>query len=180
MASYGAYITIDKNDHDVLHLSRTVASLSGFPNPVRIITSAELGKPDLQGLSSAARSKHTHRAKLGGAKKGRLLYVASGQVVLSYLGVHVPPEPGPIICEAFAAVEQASGSQSTRMQANLLEAAQELSVKALKRTGQVGQIAWATDDDELRKALQTLGFQPAAKPDHSDCNRAHYLEATFT
>lgn len=157
-----------------------MAPLHGFATPVRITTSADLGKRHLKGLSAEARSKHTERAKLGGASKGRLLYVASGQTVLAYLGVHVPPTPGPIICEAFAAVEEASDRQYAVMESYLLEAAQELSVEELKRSGSVGQIAWATDDDAIRQALGKLGFQPAGAPAHSDCNRAHYLEATFT
>lgn len=180
LGRYGASTTTDQNQHDVLHLSRTVASLTGFGSPVRIVTSADLKQRDLQGLTAGARAKHTQRAQLGGAAKGRLLYVASGQTVLAYLGVHVPPKPGPIICEAFAAVEAATDRQYALMQSYLLEAAEELSVEALKRSGEVGQIAWATDDHEFRKALAELGFQTAAKPVHSDCNRAHYVEATFT
>jgi hypothetical protein len=180
LASYGAETTLDDKHHDVLHLSRTVAPLAGLATPVRIKTSADLDQRDLKGLSAEARSKHKERAKLGGATKGRLLYVASGPTVLAYLGVHVPPAPGPIICEAFAAAGGASNRQYAVMEGYLLEAAQELSVKALNRTGSLGQIAWATDDDAIREALEKLGFQPAGKPAHSDCNRTHYLEATFT
>lgn len=179
MGSYGAFTTTDLKGHDVLHVKRTVASLAAFGSPVVVRTSADLLKRNLSGLSTAARQKHSDRARFGGAQKGRLLYVASGPVVLAYLGVHVPPAPGPVICEAFAALEAGSDEQHALMQLYLLEAAQELSVEALQRKGTTGQIAWATDDDQFRTVLATLGFQSSAKPAHSDCNRTHYLEATL-
>jgi hypothetical protein len=179
MASYSARAGTNADGHHVLHVSRILAPLGEFPTPVVVRSSADLKAPDVSGLSAAARKAHGERAALGGAQKGRILYVAVGRRVLAFLGVHVPPAPGPIICEAFAAVEKATDEQETLMRFHLLAAAQELSTEALGRHGERGEVGWATSEDDVRELLTALGFRPAPKPRHSDCNRPHYLEGTF-
>jgi hypothetical protein len=101
-------------------------------------------------------------------------------VVFAFLAVHVPPAPGAIICEAYAALEEASESQFEVMRAHLLAAAQELSGEALGRTGKHGNLAWATNTAAIRDELRGIGFRPTRKPAKSDCDRQHYLEANIT
>lgn len=177
MGAYNARTTKNSDGEDVLHISRTLAPLVGFAGPVVVRSSADLRGPRLGGFTADAATIHSSRADHGGAAKGRLLYVASGRAALAFLGVHVPPHPGPIICEAYAATESANDSQYELMRAHLLAAAQELSVEALDRSGKTGHLAWATNTKEIREELLAIGFRTARKPRKSDCDRKHYLEA---
>lgn len=179
MGAYNAKVTVNGAGEDVLHLSRTLARITGLPSPIVVRTSADLSTSVLVDFNEASRRAHGVRADHGGAAKGRLLYVASGKVVFAFLGVHVPPAPGPVICEAYAASERVSETQFGLMRAHLLAAAQELSVDSLQRDGKVGRLAWATNHGANLAELHAIGFQAARKPTHSDCDRAHYLEGNF-
>lgn len=179
VGAYNAKVTANEGGEDVLHVSRTLARVAGLPSPIVVRTSADLLTPALGDFTEESRRAHSVRADHGGAAKGRLLYVASGKVVFAFLGIHVPPTPGPIICEAYATSERVSETQFSLMRAHLLAAAQELSSESLQRAGRIGSLAWATNDRANLSELHAIGFQTARKPAHSDCDRTHYLEGNF-
>jgi hypothetical protein len=179
VGAYNSRVTANDAGEDVLHIIRTLARIAGLPSPIVARTSADLSAPSLIDFTEESLRAHSVRADHGGAAKGRLLYVASGKVVFAFLGVHVPPAPGPIICEAYATPRLVSDTQFSLMRAHLLAAAQELSLESLQRAGRAGPLAWATNDGANLAELHAISFQAARKPAHSDCDRTHYLEGSF-